>query len=263
MLTGLVCDGIIAPGYAPGTAAQLSRKKNGRFLVVEANEAFTPPADDVREVFGLRLIQRRDVAELSAALLDQVVGGALPETAVRDLLLGLAVARFTKSNAVCYVRDGMTLGIGAGQQSRIGCTRLAGGKADTWWLRRHPAIRVLAFRPGTRHRDRINWQTRLVEGGLNVDEAGRLAETVSAPAEELTADERTEWLRRLTDVLPRRLRPFAAGAGGAARRPARHPVRRRARRTGRTPSRPAGHRRRLRDVAQVGVLKRYFPAQES
>ncbi|TPQ19628.1 phosphoribosylaminoimidazolecarboxamide formyltransferase [Streptomyces sporangiiformans] len=200
LLTGVVCDGIIAPGYAPGTVERLSRKKNGRFLVLEADEAFTPPPREAREVFGVRLTQERDQAPLTPALLADTVGGALPTAAVADVLLGLAVLRHTQSNSVCYVRDGMTLGIGAGQQSRVDCTRLAGAKADTWWLRRHPAVRALAFRPGVRRQDRINWQIRFIEGGLTRQESTRLAQVLAEPADELTPAQRAEWRQRLTGV---------------------------------------------------------------
>lgn len=200
LLTGVVCDGIIAPGYAPGTTERLGKKKNGRFLIMEADEAFAPPADEERDVFGLRLVQERDAVQLSRALLTDTIGGALPERAVQDLLLGLAVLRFTQSNSVCYLRGGMTLGIGAGQQSRVDCTRLAGAKVDTWWLRRHPVVRALAFRPGVRRQDRINWQIRLIEGDLTPDETRRLSLALAEPAEELTADDRTKWIRRLDGV---------------------------------------------------------------
>ncbi|UXY17602.1 phosphoribosylaminoimidazolecarboxamide formyltransferase [Streptomyces cynarae] len=200
LLTSVVCDGIIAPGYAPGTVERLSRKKNGRFLVLEADKTFTPSQFEAREVFGLRLAQERDQVQLSTALLDAPVVGALPKTAVDDLLLGLAVMRYTQSNSVCYLRDGMTLGIGAGQQSRVDCTRLAGGKVDTWWLRRHPAVRALAFQPGVRRQDRINWQIRFIEGDLTPDESGRLAQVLSTPADALTPDQREQWRQRLTGV---------------------------------------------------------------
>ena len=200
LLTGVVCDGIVAPGYAPGTVATLSKKKNGRFLVMEADEAFVLPRHEAREVLGLRLTQQRDDVELSAALLDDVVCGALPATAAEDLLLGLAVLRYTQSNSVCYVRGGTTLGIGAGQQSRVDCTRLAGAKAGTWWLRRHPAVRALTFRPGIRRQDRINWQIRFIEGDLTADESARLADALAAPAPGLTGDQRREWLASLSEV---------------------------------------------------------------
>ncbi len=200
VLSTVVCDGIVAPGYAPGTVATLSRKKNGRFLVIEADEAFVPPRDETRDVFGLRLTQRRDEVPLSIALLADVVCGALTAGAAEDLLLGLAVVRYTQSNSVCYLRGGATLGIGAGQQSRVDCTRLAGAKTDTWWLRRHPTVRALTFRPDVRRQDRINWQLRFIEGDLTRDESDRLAAALSAPAPELTDDQRTQWLSGLTDV---------------------------------------------------------------
>lgn len=200
LLAGVVCDGIVAPGYAPGTVEALSRKKNGRFLVIEADESFVPPRREVRDVFGLRLTQSRDETLLSPALLENTVCGrvSLPER--QDLLLGLVVLRFTQSNSVCYVRDGVTLGIGAGQQSRVDCVRLAGAKVDTWWLRRHPAVSGLAFRPAVRRQERINWQIRFAEGDLTPDESRRLAEAVSAPPAELTAAQRAEWQARLDEV---------------------------------------------------------------
>ncbi|GLY92716.1 phosphoribosylaminoimidazolecarboxamide formyltransferase [Actinoallomurus iriomotensis] len=193
-------DGIVAPGYAPGTVAALSRKKKGRFVVFEADEAFVPPSRETREVFGVQLTQDRDEAPISRDLLAPAGDEAPPETAVRDLLLGLVVLRYTQSNAVCYVRDGMTLGVGAGQQSRVDCTRLAGGKTDLWWLRRHPAVRGLAFTPGTRAQDRLNWRIRYAEGGLTPDEERRLTEALAGPVAALTAADREEWARRLTGV---------------------------------------------------------------
>jgi phosphoribosylaminoimidazolecarboxamide formyltransferase/IMP cyclohydrolase len=200
LLSRVFCDGIIAPGYAPGTVETLGKKKNGRFLVMEADETFTPPQQEIREVFGLRLGGQRDEVTLSAALLDNIVCGALPTTAREDLLLGLAILRYTQSNSVCYLRDGMTLGIGAGQQSRVDCTRLAGAKTDTWWLRRHPAVRALAFRPDVRRQDRINWQIRFIEGDLTPDESMRLSNALIAPADELTDTQRVEWLTGLKEV---------------------------------------------------------------
>ena len=200
LLTGLVCDGIIAPGYAPGTVATLSRKKNGRFLIMEADEAYAPPRHEVREVSGLRLTQERDDTALSTTLLNDVACGTLPAAAAEDLLLGLAVLRYTQSNSVCYLQNGMTLGIGAGQQSRVDCTRLAGAKTDIWWLRRHPAVRALAFRPHVRRQDLINWQIRFIEGDLTPDENTRMSAALSAPAPDLADEQRTQWLAGLDQV---------------------------------------------------------------
>jgi phosphoribosylaminoimidazolecarboxamide formyltransferase/IMP cyclohydrolase len=200
LLAGIFCDGIIAPGFEPGTVERLGAKKKGRLIVMEADEEFVPPAREEREVFGLRLTQDRDDARLSAALLDQGPEGVLPAEAGEDLLLGLVVLRFTQSNSVCYVRDGMTLGIGAGQQSRVDCTRLAGAKTDTWWLRRHPAVRALAFRPDVRRQDRINWRLRFIEGDLTPDEDERLSRALSEPVGALTPQDRARWLRDLDGV---------------------------------------------------------------
>jgi phosphoribosylaminoimidazolecarboxamide formyltransferase/IMP cyclohydrolase len=130
-LKRLVCDGIIAPGYDEGVVDVLAGKKRGGFLVLEADPAYQPPRAEVREVYGVRLTQERDDVPLDRSLLDP----GLPDAAVRDLLLGMIVARYTQSNTVAMVKDGIAIGIGAGQQSRIDCTRLAGEKATLWWSR--------------------------------------------------------------------------------------------------------------------------------
>lgn len=124
-LRGVVSDGIVAPGFEPGVVAALAAKKSGRFLILEADPSFTPPPVEVREVFGLRITQPASSG---------------PTGLTGDLLLGALIAGYTQSNSVVYVRDGMALGVGAGQQSRIDCTALAGAKVDTWWLRRHPSV---------------------------------------------------------------------------------------------------------------------------
>ncbi|MER5948434.1 phosphoribosylaminoimidazolecarboxamide formyltransferase [Streptomyces sp. NPDC001904] len=199
VLGRVICDGVIAPGYAPGTVDKLRRKKNGRFLVLEADGAAVPPARETREVFGLRLTQDRDQVPLTRDLFT-LQHGELTEGEADDLLLGLAVLRYTQSNSVCYLRDGMTLGIGAGQQSRVDCTRLAGAKTDTWWLRRHPSVRSLEFKPETRRQDRINWQVRYIEGDLTPAEESRLEQVLGAPAAPLTVQERADWLHTLSGV---------------------------------------------------------------
>jgi phosphoribosylaminoimidazolecarboxamide formyltransferase/IMP cyclohydrolase len=155
-LRGVVSDGIVAPGFDPGVVAALAGKKSGRFLILEADPAFTPPPVEVREIFGLRLTQPVD--------------SAVPALTDPDLLLGAVIARYTQSNSVVYVRDGMALGVGAGQQSRIDCTTLAGAKVDTWWLRRHPSIPVPA---AERLHDRVNAQ--LAAAGAVPDRAAWLA----------------------------------------------------------------------------------------
>lgn len=200
LLTRMVCDGIIAPGYAPGTIATLSTKKNGHFLIIEADQAYVPPQHEAREVFGLRLTQQRDHTPIPTMLADTIGRAAVPAGAAQDLLLGLTILRYTPSNSVCYLRAGTTLGIGAGQQSRVDCTRLAGAKADTWWLRRHPALRNLTFHPSIRRQDRINWQIRFIEGDLTPNENARLTNALSTPAPELTSEMRAQWLQNMKEV---------------------------------------------------------------
>jgi phosphoribosylaminoimidazolecarboxamide formyltransferase/IMP cyclohydrolase len=125
VLKRVVSDGIIAPGYEEGVVETLAAKKRGTYLVLEADPAFEPPAEEVREIYGLRLTQQRDALPLTHELLD-------PAAPAQDLLLGMIVARYTQSNTVVMVEDGMTIGVGAGQQSRVDCTRLAGEKAAEW-----------------------------------------------------------------------------------------------------------------------------------
>lgn len=204
VLGRVVCDGIIAPGYEPGVVGALSRKQNGRFLVIEADECFTPPAEEVRDVWGVRLTQQRDTAPISTTVLDDVAGdiadGRMSASTVDDLLLGVVVLRYTQSNSVCYLRDGVTLGIGAGQQSRVDCTRLAGSKVDTWCLRRHPVVRNLRFRPQVRRQDRINAQISFVDGDLSAADSLRLTEVLAEPAPIFTNEERAAWLGQLHGV---------------------------------------------------------------
>jgi phosphoribosylaminoimidazolecarboxamide formyltransferase/IMP cyclohydrolase len=164
LLRRLVVDGIIAPGFEPGTLATLAAKKRGRFLVLEADTAFTPPPSEVREVYGVRLTQERDALPLTRSRLDVPICGSLTASTVDDLLLGLITVRHTQSNSVAYVRDGMTLGVGAGQQSRIGCVRLAGSKVDSWWLRRHPAVRAIGD-PTLTIADRVNRRLDFLDEG--------------------------------------------------------------------------------------------------
>jgi phosphoribosylaminoimidazolecarboxamide formyltransferase/IMP cyclohydrolase len=194
----LTSDGIIAPGYAPGPVATLAAKKDGRFVVLEADPAVVPPAQEVREVGGLRLVQPRDDAPLTADLLTRAAPALAPQ-AVTDLLLGLHAMRYTQSNSVGYLRGGMAIGIGAGQQSRIDCTRIAGAKADKWWLRRHPAVRSMTFVEGVSRTERTNWRLRVVEGDLDAQETALLS-AVTRGVTLLTPRERSSWLGRLDDV---------------------------------------------------------------
>jgi phosphoribosylaminoimidazolecarboxamide formyltransferase/IMP cyclohydrolase len=159
-LKSVVSDGIVAPGFEPAALAILKRKKNGSFIVIEADAAFVAPKRESREVFGIRMVQDRNDHQVTDADLAGVVCGVLTSEAKRDLLLGLVAIKYTQSNSVGYALGGQMIGIGAGQQSRVDCTKLAGAKADLWWLGTHPKVLGLRFKNGVRKQDRINWRVR-------------------------------------------------------------------------------------------------------
>jgi phosphoribosylaminoimidazolecarboxamide formyltransferase/IMP cyclohydrolase len=199
-LRGVVSDGIVAPGYEPEALALLRAKKGGDFIVIRADAGFEPPAREGRELFGVRLEQDRNAHAIRAADLAEVVCGELTDAARRDLLLGLVAVKYTQSNSVGYALGGQMIGIGAGQQSRVDCTRLAGAKADLWHLRRHPKVLGLAFRKGVKRQDRVNWRVRYIEGDLTRAEETALREALAEPAEPLSAEERRAWIARLDGV---------------------------------------------------------------
>jgi len=200
VLAGVVADGIIAPGYEAGTVNVLAAKKRGSFLVLEADPDYRPLQRERRDVFGLIIEQRRDSTELTAEILMVSAGSPLPPAAVRDALLGLAVARYTQSNSVAFLRDGASVGIGAGQQSRVDCVRLAAGKAAAWWLRRAPAIQSLPSVPGMSRQDRLNWQIRIAEGDMTAGQLAQFGALFPAAAAAMRQPERDAWLARLDGV---------------------------------------------------------------
>ena len=199
-LRGVVSDGVIAPGFEPGTQAVLAAKKGGAFVVLEANADYTPPRLERREVFGVALTQERNHHRLSGADLANVVCGELTAEARRDLLLGLVTLKYTQSNSVGYAVGGQLIGIGAGQQSRVDCTQLAGAKADAWHLRRHPKMLGIRFRPGVKRQDRVNWRTRCIEGDLTTAEQAALAAATESTPAPLTDAECAAWLARQDGV---------------------------------------------------------------
>ena len=179
-LKGVVSDGIVAPGFVGNALETLQAKKSGSFIVMQANPHFQPPAREQREVFGMRLIQDRNNQPVQLAHLEHVICGTLTDAARRDLVLGLITLKYTQSNSVGYALDGQMIGIGAGQQSRVDCTKLAGAKADVWHLGRHPKVLGLQFKPGVRRQERINWRVRYIEGDLTATEQRALAEALPA-----------------------------------------------------------------------------------
>jgi phosphoribosylaminoimidazolecarboxamide formyltransferase/IMP cyclohydrolase len=158
ILSKEVSDGVIAPGYTPEALEILRAKRKGGYNVVEIDPAYTPAPIERRSIFGIVFEQGYNDLAIDETMLENLVTAnkTLPQAAKNDLLLALITLKDTQSNSVCYVKDGMTIGVGAGQQSRIHCTRLAGDKADTWWLRQHPQVLALPFVPGIRRADRDN-----------------------------------------------------------------------------------------------------------
>ena len=153
-----VSDGIIAPGYTPAALEILKSKKKGNYNIVRIDPEYVPAALETRDVFGVTFAQGRSDVEITAALLGNIVteNKTLPDEAKLDMLTAMITLKYTQSNSVCYVKNGQAIGVGAGQQSRIHCTRLAGQKADNWYLRQHPQVLALRFVDGIRRPDRDN-----------------------------------------------------------------------------------------------------------
>ena len=157
-LKGEVSDGIIAPGYTPEALEILKSKKKGNYNIVQIDPDYTCPQQEYKDVFGVTFQQGHNDYKIGPDLLTNIVtvNKTLPESAVTDMIVSLITLKYTQSNSVCYVKDGQAIGVGAGQQSRIHCTRLAGQKADTWSLRYHPKVLALQFVEGIRRPDRDN-----------------------------------------------------------------------------------------------------------
>ena len=153
-----VSDGVIAPGYAPEAFEILSRKRKGNYNIIQIDPEYVPAAQERKMCFGVTFEQERNALEIGEKALENIVtqNRDLSQSARRDLLIALITLKYTQSNSVCYVLDGQTIGVGAGQQSRIHCTRLAGNKADLWQLRRHPKVLSLAFNPALSRSERDN-----------------------------------------------------------------------------------------------------------
>lgn len=198
-----VSDGIIAPGYTEGALAILRQKRGGRYLVLEIDPAYEPPALERREVFGVTFTQARSTVRIGAPLLQNVVTArrSLPDAAVRDLLVALVTLRYTQSNSVCLAWHGQAVGVGAGQQSRLHCTRLAADKADLWRLRRHEKALALPFLPQVGRPARDNATAQYLGGDADALLAdGAWQALFSHRPEPLTAAERADWLAAAADV---------------------------------------------------------------
>ena len=189
-----VSDGVIAPGYTDEALEILKAKKNGNYNVIEIDPDYVPAPIEHKEVFGITFEQGRNELVIDEHFFDNVVteNKEIPEAAKRDLAIAMITLKYTQSNSVCYVKGGQAIGIGAGQQSRIHCTRLAGSKADNWWLRQSPQVLSLPFKPGIKRADRDNAMDVLAEG------AWQNIFTEKPPV--FTAEEKRAWLDKNTEV---------------------------------------------------------------
>uniref|UniRef100_A0A8C7P634 Bifunctional purine biosynthesis protein ATIC n=1 Tax=Oncorhynchus mykiss TaxID=8022 RepID=A0A8C7P634_ONCMY len=196
-----VSDGIIAPGYEEEALRILSKKKNGNYCVLQMDPAYEPDEPEVRVLFGLHLKQKRNGAVIDKDLFSNVVSKGLSVEALRDLIVASITVKYTQSNSVCYAKDGQVIGIGAGQQSRIHCTRLAGDKADNWWLRHHPRVLGMRFRSGVKRAEMANAIDQYVSGtiGEGPDLAVWKAMYEEVP-EPLDETEKKNWLSSLQAV---------------------------------------------------------------
>lgn len=198
-----VSDGIIAPGYTEEALTILKSKRKGNYNIVSIDENYVPDPVEHKQVYGVTFEQGRNDLKIHNDLLQNIVteNKELPENAKRDLLIALITLKYTQSNSVCYVKDGQAIGVGAGQQSRIHCTRLAGNKADIWYLRQHPKVLGLKFKEGIRRPDRDNTiDVYISDDYMDVLADGVWEQFFAEKPEPLSRQEKREWLDTLTGV---------------------------------------------------------------
>ena len=203
MIKREVSDGIIAPGYEPEALEILKSKRKGTYNIVKIDESYVPAEIEHKQVYGITFEQGRNNFEINKELLSNVVTDKkdMPESAVRDLIIALITLKYTQSNSVCYAVDGQAIGVGAGQQSRVHCTRLAGGKADTWFLRQSDKVLNLPFKPELGRPDRDN----VIDGYINQNEEDLCADGIwqkyfTERPEPYTKDEQRAYLDKITGV---------------------------------------------------------------
>lgn len=198
-----VSDGIIAPSYSPEALEILKGKRKGTYLVLQMDKAYEPAELEQKEVFGITFEQKRNTVKLDEECLKDIPtqNKVIDEAAKRDLLIALITLKYTQSNSVCYAKDGQAIGIGAGQQSRVHCTRLAGNKADVWHLRQHPKVLALPFKAEVRRPDRDNAiDVYISEEWEDLLETEDWKRVFTEKPEPLTREEKKEYLKGITGV---------------------------------------------------------------
>ena len=198
-----VSDGVIAPAYEPEALDVLKKKKQGKYSVVQIDPAYEPSALETRDVFGITFEQHRHDRLVTPADFVNIVtqNKELPESAVRDMLIAWITLKYTQSNSVCYAVDGQVIGVGAGQQSRVHCARLAGSKADLWRLRQHPYVLNLPFKPGIKRPDRDNAIDQFLQPDVTEAEKSNWKNVFTESPNQLSVTERRGWLDGMSDVV--------------------------------------------------------------
>ena len=198
-----VSDGVIAPGYTEEALAILKTKKKGNYPIIQIDPDYVPAEMEHKQVFGVTFEQGRNNAHIDSSCLENIVtkNKEMTEDAKRDLVIALITLKYTQSNSVAYAKNGQVIGVGAGQQSRVHCTRLAGGKADNWWLRQHEKVLNLPFVDNIRRPDRDNAIDNYIgEHPEDVLRDGEWQRVFKTKPQELTKREKEEWLSKLSDV---------------------------------------------------------------
>ena len=197
-----VSDGVIAPAYEPEALEILKNKKQGKYAIVQIDPAYEPPALETRDVLGITFEQRHHDRLVTPADFTNIVTERrdLPPDAIRDMTIAWITLKYTQSNSVCFVTDGQTIGVGAGQQSRIHCVRLAGQKGDLWRLRQHPYVLDLPFKPDIKRPDRDNAIDQFLRDDITPNEKTNWRDIFVQTPRQLTLDEKREWLSKLDSV---------------------------------------------------------------
>jgi phosphoribosylaminoimidazolecarboxamide formyltransferase/IMP cyclohydrolase len=202
LLAREVSDGVIAPAYEAEALEILRNKKGGKYVVLQMDPAYEPGELEQRQVYGITFEQRRHDRRVTAEDLKNVVTQKkdLPEGSLRDLTVAWIALKYTQSNSVCFALDGQVIGVGAGQQSRVHCVRLAGTKADLWRLRQHPAVLGLKFKPGVKRPDKDNAIDQLLQADVTPAEKAGWTDVFEDPPRQLTVEERRAWLDGMSGV---------------------------------------------------------------
>lgn len=198
-----VSDGIIAPSFSKSALEILRNKRRGNYLIIQIDTNYIPEEIETKEVYGITFEQRRNDVIISEDMLTNIIthNKMIPKPAIRDLIVALIILKYTQSNSICYVKDGQAIGIGAGQQSRIHCTRLAGNKADVWFLRQNPKVLNLPFKQGLKRADRDNAvDVYISEDDMDLLTDGLWEELFTEKPDPFTKEEKMNWLKELTEV---------------------------------------------------------------